>query len=184
MEKFGKPVVAIATVWLISLLLQIPSAVQADDQSNFSREELLSAARELIAETDVCALITMSSENKPHVRIMDPFLPDDDFVIWLGTNINSRKVQEIKRNDQVVLLYTAPDGGGYVTLSGAAQIIDDPEKEAGKWKEGWEAFYPKDRSNYALIKFTPSELGIISFKHHIIGDEVTWAVPRVQFEDK
>ena len=45
-----------------------------------------------------CALITLDSEGRPRVRVMDPFIPENDFTVWFGTNPKTRKVEQIKNN--------------------------------------------------------------------------------------
>jgi general stress protein 26 len=52
---------------------------------------------------------------------MNPFPPEEDMTVWVATNTNNRKVQEI-RNDPRVCLYYADHSKatGYVALSGNA----------------------------------------------------------------
>ena len=67
------------------------------------RATLIAAAREIIAAARFCALVTVDDSGQPHARGMDPFEPDEDFTIWMGTNRHTRKVREIARDPRVTL---------------------------------------------------------------------------------
>ena len=128
-----------------------------------------------------CALITLDSTGRPHARTMDPFPPEEDMVVWLGTNPKSRKVAEIRRNHRVTLYYFDREDQAYVTISGRARIVSDPKEKAKHWKDEWKDFYP-DRQ-YLLIAVAPERLEVISVKQGIIGDSITWTPPAVTFRN-
>ena len=71
---------------------------QIDGVREYTKEQLMNAAREIIDSSGTCTLITLDNEFLPMVRIMDPFPPESDFTIWFGTNTKSRKVDQIKNN--------------------------------------------------------------------------------------
>ena len=112
---------------------------------------------------------------------MDPFPPTKNMTVWLGTNINSRKVSEIHNDSRVTLYYEAPNGGGYVVIQGNAFLIDDPDNKEKYWKEEWDAFYPDKNSTFTLIKVVPKKLEIIYYKHGISSSSKTWTVPHLEF---
>ncbi len=145
------------------------------------RESFLSAARDMIEAAGNCALITLDDTSIPVVRIMDPFPPDEDFTIWFGTNVKSRKVEQIKKNPNVTLYYQDNDKTGYVVIHAKAQIVDDPVEKKKRWKKAWEDFYPNNREAYTLIKATPVSLEILSESRKILGDSITWKTPVVKF---
>jgi general stress protein 26 len=149
--------------------------------TNYERDTLISAAKEIMGATRYCALITLDKYGHPQVRTMDPFSPNEDMVVRLGTNINSRKVREIRNDSRVTLYYEAPNGAGYVVIQGKAYIIDDPEKTGKYWKEEWDDFYPDKNSTYTLIEVIPEILEIIYYKHGITGSSKTWTVPHIEF---
>ncbi len=128
-----------------------------------------------------CALITVDSDGQPHVRAMDPFLPDENMVVYLGTNPKSRKVQEIRNNHKVTLYYSDNKGEGYVAIIGTANLVDDPKEKAVWWKKEWNEFYKDQKESYLLIKVIPARLEIVNYKHSIISDMETWRVPSVEF---
>ena len=84
---------------ILTIFFLIPS--QANAQKSTITDSLgvkiKLAARQIMTAAATCALITLDNEGHSSIRMMDPFLPEDDFTVWLGTNPNSRKVAQIKR---------------------------------------------------------------------------------------
>ena len=152
-------------------------------QENGENSSLKSAAIEIITEAKYCTLITVDASGQPQARMMDPFLPENDFVIWLGTNNNSRKVKEIKKNKLATVNYSLSSGEGYVTLTGNAYLVDDSSEKEKRWKDSWEAFYQDKESTYILIKFVPDKLEVVSYKHNLIGDSITWSAPHISLKN-
>ena len=167
---------------MLIFLLPFGTFAQESQQSNYNRDTLIMAAKEIMLETRYCALITLDKIGHPQARTMDPFSPDSNMVVWLGTNSNSRKVKEIRNNSKATLYYEASNGAGYVVLKGNAFIVDDHEKKLKYWKPEWDAFYPKSKNHYMLIKVLPERLEIVDYKHDIIGDSITWEVPNLDLE--
>lgn len=152
------------------------------EQNRYSVDSLLAAARGIIESAQYCALITLDESGQPQVRTMDPFAPDDDMVVWLGTNRRSRKVAHIRHDPRVTLYYEAPGGVGYVSLSGTARLVDDASEKTLRWKEEWRQFYVDPASDYLLIEVTPEVMEVIDYSRGIVGDRDTWRVPTVEFE--
>jgi len=145
-----------------------------------SRSDVLSAARELIASRSTVTLVTLGADGLPRARTMEPFQPTEDWVVWMGTNRESAKVDEIQARPEVLLHYEMPDQAGYVVLEGRAVIVDDPALETTWWMPKWEAFYP-DRAAYVLIRFEPTRLEVVSYRHGLTGDAHTWEAPGADF---
>lgn len=149
---------------------------------NVSRDSLLSVAREMMFAARYCALITVDSTGQPHARAMDPFPPDSNMIVWLGTNAYSRKVREIQNDPRVTLYYADPAGEGYVSIIGEAEPVNDPVKKKIWWKDEWLAFYDDPDKGYILIKVTPKQIDVLSYKHDLIGNRETWRIPSISFE--
>ncbi len=178
---------AFSTLFIILLLMSIimvSSNVCAQKVQMFSqkRDTLLSVAREYIGSVRYCALITVDSTGQPNVRTMDPFPPDENMVVWFGTNLNSRKVREIRNNPKVTLYYSDDKGEGYVAIIGTATLVDDPKEKTNWWKEEWGEFYKGKKESYLLIKVVPEKLEILNYKHNILSDTLTWETPSVGFK--
>ncbi len=166
-----------------AVLFVYPLRIRAQDIefTHYERDNLIAAAKEIMETTRYCALITLDQSGHPQVRTMDPFSPDEDMMVWLGTNKNSRKVGEIRLDSRVTLYYEAPDDDGYVVIKGNGYLIDDPEIKKQYWKDEWDEFYPDKNSTYTLIKVVPIELEIINYRYGITGSSNTWAVPHIEF---
>jgi general stress protein 26 len=166
-------------VWLL-LLATSPVGAQQTTQP-LSRDQLIAAAREIISSARYAALITLDSSGRAQTRTVDPFAPDENMEIWIGTNPRSRKVAEIRRNRRVTLYYFDRDAQAYVSISGTARLVNDPEEKAKRWKEEWKEFYPDRARDYMLIAVTPDKLELVNVKKGIVGDPQTWKPPSVSF---
>ena len=116
------------------------------------------------------------------MRTMDPFPPEENLVIWFGTNRLSRKVQDIRRNAKATLYYSDPHGAGYVTIQGNAAIVDNQAEKSKRWKKEWEQFYQDREKSYILIKFKPEKLFIIDYRNGFTGNAVTWGADTISFK--
>ena len=164
---------------VLSITARYGEAQKTQDQTE--RTRLIAAAQELMTTARYCGLVTMDGNGRAQVRTMDPFPPDQNLVVWLGTNPRSRKVKEIQRNSRVALYYFDAASQGYVTISGSARIVRDPKEKARHWKDEWKAFYPDREKGYVLIAVTPEKLEVVIEKKGIIGDPKTWTPPTVRF---
>ncbi len=169
-------------VWIIFIVISSNSNAQNYESDGVSKDKLLSAAREIMVSAGNCALITVDENIVPQVRAMDPFLPENDFTVWFGTNAKSRKVKQIKTNPRVTLYYFDSDASGYVIIHGKAQLVNDQYEKEKHWKAEWEAFYPNKTEAYLLIKVTPESMEVLSPPRGIAGDPVTWQPPVVHFD--
>jgi len=158
-----------------------PGLFGQQQPQRLSKDTLIVTAREIIATARYCALITLDSKGRAHVRTMDPFPPDENLVIWFGTNPKSRKVAEIRRNHRVLLYYFDRESPAYVTISGIARLVNDAREKAKHWKDEWKAFYPDREKGYLLIAVTPRELEIVNEKKGIVGDADLWTPPTIRF---
>ena len=155
--------------------------IVACSKEEIIKKDLKEIAREIIISSKNCALITVDSLGVANARAMDPFLPEKDFTVWMATNPKSKKVNEIKANPKVTLYYFDKNNPGYVTIQGIATLVDSQKEKEKFWKEEWKNFYKDRKTNYLLIKFTPSKLNIISEKHNVLGDSITWKSPEINF---
>ena len=174
--KFSKGTQRIKFVVFLCLLFNFMSCMNTSKTSKMSLKEI---AKELMVHAESAALITVDSLGVSHVRAMDPFLPEDNFTVWMGTNPKSLKVSQIQKNKLVSLYYFDKESAGYITLQGVATIVNRRDKKEEYWKEEWKNFYKNTTTDYVLIKFVPNKATIISEKHQILGDSITWAVPKL-----
>jgi len=155
---------------------------QSSEPEDTIHDRLIKAAEEIMTAAGTCALITLDEQGIPRVRAMDPFDPENDLIVWFGTNPRSRKVDQIRKDPRVTLYYLDPDESGYVMIHGIAELVDDQTEKEKRWKEEWNAFYPERSTDYLLIKVSPQWLEVISTTHGISNDPVTWQPPIYRFD--
>ncbi len=163
---------------LIALLI---APTSAQEEKKWSRDELISAAREIMKTARYCALITNANHGRIQARTMDAFEPDDKMIVWLATNPRSSKVTEIRHNPRVTLYYFDRESQAYVTIYGTARLVNDASERARHWKQEWSAFYPNRNKDYLLIKVVPARLEVVDTKKGIVGDSRRWRPPTVFF---
>ncbi len=148
MKKLSYFVIAVIT--LFSALHPYDSIAQ----SSVNRDTILAAAREIILQTNYCALVTIDSTGQPQIRTMNPFPLKDELVIWFATSRESRKVSEIKNNPEVCVYYADHNNAkGYVNITGTAVIIDNKELLLKMKRAYWENI-PNWQDRFVLIKIT------------------------------
>ena len=157
------------------IMIFLISSISAQELPRFafqelSRDSLLILARTVIDSAQCRMLITVDENGKPQARTMSPFPPEENMIIWFGTNPRSRKVKQIKNNPNVMVYYYDTKSFSYVSVAGQARIVNDPENRAHYWKESWTQFYPDPEKDYTLIEVTPKRLEICSFKYKLFWD--------------
>ena len=157
-------------------------SVSAQQPQQLSRDQLIAEAREIMTTTRYCALITIDASGRAQARTMDAFAPDDQMIVWFGTNPLSRKVAEIQRHPRVTLYYFDRENQAYVTIHGTARLVNDAAEKARRFKDDWKAFYPNRDTGYMLIEVRPVTLEVVNVKKGIVGDPKTWRPPTVNFK--
>ena len=181
MDALKKSIYFLFSFFLLTPSLGFSQNQESRDSLNI---ELTNAAREIMTAAGTCALITLDKEGRPRARAMAPFLPENDFTVWFGTNSKSRKVNQIKNDSRVTLYYLDDDASGYVMIQGEAELVNDKKEKEKRWKDEWEAFYPNRPEGYLLIKVTPKWMEVSSNKRGIKSDSVTWQPATLHFNSK
>lgn len=168
---------------LLVLAFAVASGETAEAQNRpASRDELLDVARRIIAAARFATFVTVDTAGQPQARIMDPFAPDSQMVIWIGTNPRSRKVAQLEKNNRVALTYFDAASMAYVTITGRAERVDDAAEKARRFKPEWAPFYPDPARDYVLLKVTPEGLELISERAGVgFADPRFWRPPAVKF---
>ncbi len=168
----------IYVIFCVAILFSCEKKVIASGKfrQDFSskEQELLKEAKIIIEDTYFGTFITIDKNGQPKARVMEPFAPDENFVIWLATNPRSRKVTELKNNTTATVHYYNKTKFAYVSLYGNAFLVNDETIKAQKFKKGWEQFYKNKKDDYLLIKFIPNTLELISISNKYTGDSITW----------
>lgn len=149
-----------------------------------SREAIIEAGRDIMVAAVQCGLVTIGPDGAPQARMMDPFPPEDDLVVWMATSRDTRKVAEMRADPRVTLIYYDRDNPGYATLVGRVRIVDEVAEKRARWKDAWQDFYPggPEGGSYLLLEFVPDRLEVVSVKHAIAADPLAWKAAVVEFE--
>ena len=157
-------------------------AAEYNSVISYYKKDIKEIIKEIMINARNCALITIDSTGVAHVRTMDPFLPQENFTVWMGTNPKSLKVKQIENNRLITLYYFDKETVSYVTLQGVARIVNTQNEKQKFWKKEWKKFYKNKTTDYTLIKFIPNKVNIVSEKYQILGDSITWETPQLNLE--
>ncbi len=101
-----------------------------------------SKVRDLLQSFDTAMLVTQASDQPHHARPMALAHVDDDCDVWFFTGQSSLKVNEIE-HDERVLIVCQDEHSRYLTVTGRAQLIQDPKKAHDFWKESFAVWFPQ-----------------------------------------
>ncbi len=148
------------------------------------RARIVAAARAVMAAARYCALITLDADGTPQARTMDPFPSDDDFTVWMASNVSTRKIKELANDSRATLYYLDAAGGAYVTLIGHARAIVDDAEKARRWKTEWHEFYVDGSrgDDFVLLRFVPHRLEVVSPAHDVASDPMAWKPAVLELE--
>jgi general stress protein 26 len=105
-----------------------------------SVDQLLSIAREIVANVKNCWLVTVARSGEANARIVAPTPGadgDTEWTTWVLTSAGSRKVDEINRDDRVTLGYQHDPDSAYVALAGRGSIVADRSEISQRWNSSW-----------------------------------------------
>jgi general stress protein 26 len=117
-------------------------------------EQILLVAKDITAKVPNCWAVTADQLGGANARVVQPFfsqLDQDGWVVRFLTSGRSRKAAEIASSGRISLGYQYDPEQAYVTLVGAASIIDDRGYLQDKWRTEWNAFFPKGPSDVDAV---------------------------------
>lgn len=108
----------------------------------------------LIKGIQMAMLTTATPDGALRSRPMATQQTDFDGALWLFTQADSGKVDEIRADQRVNVSYADPSDNCYVSVSGTAAIVRDRAKAKSLWTELHRAWFPKglDDPNLALLR--------------------------------
>ena len=134
-----------------------------------SLDLLLESIRETMRATPYCFLVTLDESGQPQARLMRWMEQEPDLTLWLVTNPQTRKVQELRQNNRATIACYDPQGEGYVTLAGRVRLVSAPVEKRRHWQQEWEDFFPDgpDERSSLLLEFVPTRVEVMSFYRHL-----------------
>lgn len=118
------------------------------------RDESVKKLGEMIEDIDFAMLTTAEKDGTLRSRPMSTQQVEFNGDLWFFTQASSPKVEEVERERHVNVSYSKPDAQRYVSISGKARLVRDPEKIKELWKPILKAWFPKglDDPDLALLK--------------------------------
>ena len=85
---------------------------------------------------------------------------DDDNYVWFFTDVHSEKIDDIINNRQVNFSFSNHSDNTYISLSGTAELVNDPAIIDQKWSFFMKAWFPegKEAERLTLIKVIPESV--------------------------
>ncbi len=132
--------------------------------SQMTPEKYLEVARDTMRSAGFGFLVTTDLSDRLYARLMQPFEPEDDWRIWLGTSPRTRKITEISHNENVLLAFSNVSLGAYVTVAGPAALVTDVALRKKYWRDEFEMYWPAGPSgdDYVLICVTPERIELVN----------------------
>jgi len=122
---------------------------------------VLSAARGIMRRRRYCLLAT-PGEGGVDARVLQPFPPDRDLTVWLGTSRSSRKVAQLRRDPSATLAYQDDPGHACAVLVGRATVVEALAERQGRFMPFWRAFWPEGpgSDDFVLLRFEPVRIEV------------------------
>jgi len=106
---------------------------------------------ELIGDLKVAILTTVQPNGMLYSCPMATQEADVEGHLWFYTGTNTDKVDAIRENPNVCVAYADPDGQRYVSVSGVAELQNNPEKKKERWNPLYTAWFPQGLDDPKLI---------------------------------
>ena len=110
--------------------------------------------QELLQDFGIAMLVTRDSQGQLRSRPMAIVEVEQDGAVWLLTDRNSGKLDEISQDSHVNV--SAQSSSKFVSISGRATAVENRQKVAELWRETFRVWFPggKDDPSLILLKIT------------------------------
>jgi general stress protein 26 len=98
--------------------------------------------REMIEGIDFAMLTTVQDDGSLHSRPMATQKVEFDGDLYFFTKRSTLKVEEVERDRQVCISYTAPEKQRYVSMSGVGRLLRDRATMEQFWFADLETWFP------------------------------------------
>jgi general stress protein 26 len=121
-------------------------------EQNYTGAEGLKKLTELIKEIHFTMFTTANEDGTLHARPMATQKIDENFdgTLWFLTNIASRKVDEIRDDQHVLLNYADADATKFIAVQGRASVSQDRSKIKELWNPIYKAWFPGGESDPSI----------------------------------
>lgn len=103
--------------------------------------------RKLLKGFRVAMLTTVAPGGSLRSRPMATARPQGDGDVWFLTKAGTPKVGEVEENQRVNVGYASPEDGRYVSLSGTATVVKDPQRVQDLWRKRHRRWFPEGKQD-------------------------------------
>jgi general stress protein 26 len=156
---------------------------QADSPPDKARDDT-KKLRKLIKNTRIAMLTTVTSDGLLRSRPMATLKAPFDGHLWFLARTRAPMAEEIKDNQRVGLSYASPEDSRYVSVTGVATLLRDPDKVRELWSRRLRPWFPEGKNDpdLALIRVKVERADYWDAKDgamvHLLGAEQAAAVDR------
>ena len=132
-------------------------------------QPVLAAARATMHRKKYCLLATTAGDGGINARVLQPFPPDAEFTVWLGTSPASRKAGQLAARLPATLVYEDDARSACVVLGGTVTLVDDLAERRRRFSPFWRAFWPDgpEGPDFILLRFAPSRIEVWDARRRI-----------------
>ena len=108
----------------------------------------------MIHEIDIAMFTTQAGNGLLRSRPMTTACRRFDGDLWYFTLKKDDRVRDLERNSRVGVTYSCPTARDYVSITGEASIVDDPQKAEILWRDDLLEWFPEglETEDLVLIK--------------------------------
>ena len=103
--------------------------------------------RKLLTGFRVAMLTTVGPGGALRSRPMATARAQGDGDVWFLTKAGTAKVGEVAENHRVNVGYASPEDGRYVSLSGTATVVKDPQRVQDLWRKRHRRYFPEGKQD-------------------------------------
>ncbi|MGO4927901.1 pyridoxamine 5'-phosphate oxidase family protein [Fundicoccus sp. Sow4_F4] len=119
------------------------------EEKKLTREEHVEKVRQLIKDSDIALLTTVTPDGL-ETRPMMTQEVEFDGDLWFFTLKDTAKVTEITENPAVNVGYVHKNKS-FVSIRGVAEVVEDTEKKEELWNKAYEAIFDVNAKDPSLI---------------------------------
>lgn len=120
------------------------------DQKHLSGREGMEKVGELIKDIRICMMTTAAEDGSFDSRPMATQKTDFDGTLWFLTRGESGKVQELKDDAHISLLFADAGDSKFVAVKGRGSVNRDRAKIHELWNAMYKAWFPEGESDPAI----------------------------------
>ena len=130
------------------------SRVNTPENSDLTREETIKAMADVIKDVKIALLTVTTEDGHLQAHPMTTRQAEFDGDVWFLAGRDTKQVQCMAARPQVNVSYADHAKGAYVSISGAAQLVEDRAKLEELWNDAYQAYFPGgiDDPSVQLVK--------------------------------